>query len=233
MILRYPRAAMSDNTTAHPAAEYEREVALTIPFHAVIIDQAIDVALAAVPAPRRWLDTGCGPGRLVEAARARAGDAAFLLADPSSAMIDLARARHPDLPAGSFMCEGSHALPDVDRADVITAVLCHHYYEDAQGRIAALTRLRSLLAPGGVLVTVENVRAEGEAAHALQRSRWERWQRAQGRSEAVVEVQMAREGTRFFPLRASEVRAAIEAAGFAEVEMWWRAYNQVGFWARG
>src|SRR5215813_5980002 len=74
--------------------------------------RSVDVALCAVPTPRRWLDTGCGPGRLAELARQRAPGTAFVLADPSEAMLTLARARHPDLSAEHFLTAPSHELPD-------------------------------------------------------------------------------------------------------------------------
>ena len=53
-----------DNTTAHKASEYSHEVGRTIPFHAEMLAQAIDVGLAVRPDARRWLDTGAGPGTL-------------------------------------------------------------------------------------------------------------------------------------------------------------------------
>jgi len=222
---------MADNTTAHAAVEYEREVENTIPFHAVLLEKAVDVALSAVPAPRRWLDTGCGPGRLVEFALRRVPETAFFLADPSEAMLALARARHPDLPADRFLTAPSHELPDVEPFDVITAVQCHHYYPDPDGRAAAVRRCRALLRPGGALVVFENVRAESDPVHALQRARWAAWQRGRGREDAVIQAQLAREGTKFFPIRPSEHIALLAGAGFARVEMVWRAYGQAGFLA--
>ena len=222
---------MDDNTTAHPASAYEDEVRRTIPFHAVILEQAIDAALAVVPSPARWLDTGCGPGRLVELARARCPQATFFLADPAVAMLDLARARLPDLPADRFVLAPSHALPDLGAFDVITAVQCHHYYPEESGREDAVRRCRALLRPGGALVVFENVRAHSEVGHALQRRRWATWQRAQGRDEATVEAQLGREGTKFFPLRIRDHAAMLERVGFATVELVWRAYGQAGFLA--
>jgi SAM-dependent methyltransferase len=222
---------MGDNTTAHAAADYERGVADTIPFHAVLLEQAVDVALAAVPAPRRWLDTGCGPGRLAKLALLRAPGVTFFLADPSEAMIALARANNPALPADRFLAVPSHAFPDVEPFDVITAAQCHHYYPDPSGREEAVRRCRALLRPGGALVVFENVRAETDAAHALQRHRWAAWQRGRGREDAVVQAQLAREGTQFFPVRPSEHLALLARAGFAPVELVWRAYGQAGFLA--
>ena len=220
-----------DNTTAHKASEYESEVQRTIPFHDEILRTAIDVVLAVREDPARWLDTGCGPGKLVELARARSGKTEFWLADPSDAMLAIARARHPEVSAEHFIQKKTQELPALDAFDAITAIQCHHY-GDVEARLAALVRCRELLAPDGVLVTFENVRAETDFGHAIQRKRWADFQRSQGRDEASIEKQLAREGTAFFPIRVSEHLVLLARAGFAEVEIVWRAYGQAGFSAR-
>jgi tRNA (cmo5U34)-methyltransferase len=222
---------MGDNASAHDSASYETEVARTIPFHAELLRQAVDVALAAVPQPSRWLDTGCGPGRLVAEARVLAPDTAFFLADPSEAMLVLARQHNADLPEDRFLLAPSEGLPDVEPFEVVTAVQCHHY-GDAAARARAVARCRSLLLPGGALVVFENVRAETERGHELQRRRWAAWQRAAGRDQAAVDAQLAREGTKFFPIRVSEHVALLQRQGFESVEVVWRAYGQAGIVAR-
>jgi tRNA (cmo5U34)-methyltransferase len=222
---------MADNSTAHAASEYEAEVRRTIPFHDTLLDQAVDAALNVVPEPARWLDTGCGPGRLTAIARARAPRTAFWLADPAPAMLDLARARHAELGGDRFLLAPSEALPDAGPFDVITAVQCHHYYADPAGRESAVRRCRALLALGGALVVFENVHAETDRGHEMQRRRWAAFLHAEGRSREAVEAQLAREGTKFFPLRVSEHVALLERAGFTTVEVIWRAYGQAGFLA--
>jgi ubiquinone/menaquinone biosynthesis C-methylase UbiE len=110
---------MSDNTTPYAAKDYEAEVRRTIPFHSTVLEQAIDAALVAVPEPARWLDTGCGPGRLVALAHARAPRTGFWLADPSPAMLALARSRNAELGADRFLLAASETLPDAEPFDVI------------------------------------------------------------------------------------------------------------------
>jgi tRNA (cmo5U34)-methyltransferase len=219
---------VSDNTTAHKADEYEAEVHKTIPFHDEILKTAIDVVLASKPELKRWLDTGCGPGKLVEIAKARAPNVEYVLADPSAAMIAIAKARHAGLEG--FTC-ASADLPEMKPFDAITAVLCHHYL-DAEGRARSVERCRDRLAPGGVLVVFENVRAESDFGHAVQRKRWGDYQRSQGRDDAGVAQQQAREGTAFFPIRVSEHLALFARLGFENVEIVWRAYGQAGFSAQ-
>jgi len=216
-----------DNTTAFAAVDYEREVEQTIPFHAQLLAQAVEVALAAHPSPTRWLDTGCGPGRLAELARTRCS-AEFFFADPSEAMLAIARLRHSDVPEGNFFNVPSDRLPELAPLDVITAVQCHHYLDEG-------TRKRSVevcfarLRPGGVFVTFENVRAETDRGHALQRDRWAQWLRAHGRDEAYVTMQLAREDTHFFPIPVRRHLEVLAGVGFALVELVWRAYGQAGF----
>jgi tRNA (cmo5U34)-methyltransferase len=216
-----------DNTTSYAAVDYEREVARTIPFHAELLLQAVDAALAACSSPTRWLDTGCGPGRLVEIARARCA-AEFTFADPSGAMLAIARARHSDIPGERFLQVPSEELPPGVAFDVITAVQCHHYGDEA-ARERAVARCFESLAPGGVFATFENVRAETDAGHVIQGERWANWLRRHGRKEEAVLAQLAREGTKFFPIRVSQHLALFGRLGFAIVEPIWRSYSQAGF----
>ena len=220
-----------DNASAHSADDYAHEVKKTIPFHDQMIDLAIEVGFAAVPSATRWLDTGCGPGALVAEARRFAPDVAFVLADPAAAMLDLACARNPEIPAGNFLLFPSDALPDVAPFDVITAVQSHHYYADEGGRERALRRCLALLKPGGALIVFENVRAETDLGHALQRRRWAAFQHSQGRDVETVDAHLAREDVKFFPLRVSEHHALLKKIGFPIVETIWRAHSQAGFLA--
>jgi tRNA (cmo5U34)-methyltransferase len=207
--------------------DYEREVQSTIPFHACILQEAVDAALSVRPSPARWLDTGCGPGRLAEMVAARCS-AELTLADPSTAMLAIARARHPGIPAQRFLSMPSEALTAQSWFDVVTAIQCHHY-GDTAARAKAVARCFDALVPGGVFVVFENVRAETDAWQAVARQRWAAWQRARGRDETAVVQHLAREGTKFFPIRVSEHLALLSRTGFATVEVLWRAYSQAGF----
>jgi tRNA (cmo5U34)-methyltransferase len=219
---------MSPNLTFHPAAEYAREVPRVLPFHAVFHEQALEVAFAVSPGPRAWLDTGCGPGRLARAVRKRSPATELWLADPSDDMLAVAREANRDLPADRFVLEPTERLAGIGPFDVVTALLCHHYGDEA-ARARAIRRCRELLLPGGVYVTFENVRADTEEGHALQRRRWAAWQLAQGRTEAEVSEHLDREGKVFLPIRVSDNTRLLRDAGFRTVELIWRSYAQAGW----
>jgi ubiquinone/menaquinone biosynthesis C-methylase UbiE len=215
---------------AYSPNEYAQNARRILPFHQVIHAEAIDVVLSIHPAPTAWLDTGCGPGWLVEQARQRTPTTRFTLADPEPAMLDLARQRLPDFTPDQFVQAPSAQLP-AGRYDAVTAILCHHY-ADVDGRRRSIRRCREVLAPGGVLVIVENVRAETEGGHAIQRRRWASWQQREGgRTAQQAEAHLAREGTSYLPIPVSLHLRLLQEEGFATVELFWRSYAQAGFLA--
>lgn len=109
---------------------------------------------AGDPARGRALDLGCGAGRHLPVLAARHGT--LLAADPSAAMLERARAHHPDLPAVTYRRAGVLDLdPDADGVfDAILSVAVLHHAGDP-GRV--LPAVRALLAPGGRLVVVDMV----------------------------------------------------------------------------
>jgi tRNA (cmo5U34)-methyltransferase len=153
--------------------------------------------------------------------KARAPHLDLTIADPSEAMLALAS--HP-----KKILAASQDLPDdIGPFDVITAVQCHHY----GGREAAVKRCYELLGEKGVLVVFENVRPETDDGHAVQRARWAAWQKQAGRTPEEITQQLAREGTKFFPIRPSEHLELLRRTGFRTIELFFRAYGQAGFYA--
>ena len=111
-----------------------------------ILDLAGDVA------GRRILDVGCGAGPLLESLRDRG--AIVTGADPSIAMLELARQRLGDGAALHQAGLGGGPLPFPDGAfDDAIACLVLHNLEDWT---APLAELRRVLAPGGRLIVAVN-----------------------------------------------------------------------------
>ena len=86
-----------DNTTPHTSSNYDRHVRQTIPFYETMHREAVDLVHRTMPGASCWLDTGCGTGYLVELALPRFSGTQFLLADPSTAMLEQAALRFQDL----------------------------------------------------------------------------------------------------------------------------------------
>jgi tRNA (cmo5U34)-methyltransferase len=222
-----------DNTTAHSAETYDREIAQTIPFYETIHAETLGLVHAAHPDVRLWLDTGCGTGRLVERALPAFPTTRFVLADPSEAMLARARERLVGQERATLLpAAGTADLTPrlARRPDVITAVLAHHYL-DVPARQQAVRVCHDLLAEGGLFVTVEIIEPATKEGIHLGLVRWRRFQLDHGRSAEAVEAHIARYGTKVLPISLEAHIALLRGAGFRVVEPFWLSVMQAGFYA--
>jgi len=218
-----------DNATPHPAVAYDAGVRLTIPHYDAIHEAVLSFIEALPEPPRTWLDTGCGTGTLVARALPRFPETRFVVADPSLAMLAVARQRLSgprvavlppcgtgDLPSGCF--------------DVVTAIQCHHYLDHRERR-AAVAACFDRLRPGGIFVTSENVRPLSRTGLDLGLRYWARFQEQAGKSPSEVAAQLARFDREFFPITLEEHLRLYREAGFVAVEVLWCSYLQAVFYA--
>ena len=225
-----------DNSTSAIASEYDSHIRTVVPFYEMLTAEVFDLIAALKPAPEVWLDTGCGTGYLVEQALKLFPRTQFVLADPSSAMLDVAKSRLKDKGEGRV-----HFLPAANSSDlskftlkikpqVITAILCHHYLKKEE-KLGTIKTCYELLNNGGVYLTVEHTMALNEAARQINMARWRRFQLDQGRSEPEVDKHLARCGTAFFPITAAEQIQLLLTGGFHTAEVYWQSFVSSGFYA--
>jgi tRNA (cmo5U34)-methyltransferase len=229
-------ATPNDNATAHPAHQYDAEVRKVIPFYDSIQSETLDLVRSVAGEPALWVDTGAGTGALVERALAAFPRTRFVLADPSEAMLTQARLR-----LDGVSMERVTVLPAVDssglsqvkprlRAQVVTAVMCHHYSTPPERR-AAVQACYDILTPGGLLVVFENVECDSPRGREVGLARWRQFQLQQGRAPDVVDQHLARFGTELKPVRIAEHLELLRTVGFVTAEIFWRAHLQAGFYA--
>jgi tRNA (cmo5U34)-methyltransferase len=222
-----------DNATPHSAPEYDQKVRQTIPFYETLQKEAVDLVRAARPDVTCWLDTGCGTGYLVDLARPFFPNAQFILADPSEAMLALARQRLGSeqvrllKPAGS---EGLATRVKAAECQVVTAIQCHHYLRPPQ-REQAVRACFDTLEAGGLFVTFENITFASHQAVQIGLERWGQWQREAGRSPSTVAEHLKRFGTEYFPITVAEHLAMLKQTGFQFAEVFWLSQMQAGFYA--
>src|SRR4030042_4978070 len=222
---------INDNKTPHKSSEYDIKVRKTIPFYECIHQQTIDLIKTANPKVKKWLDTGCGTGFLIEKALPVFKDCIFMLADPSSEMLMTAKKRLKDYknieyldPVGTENME----LVRQKEYDVITAIQTHHYL-NRKDRIRATRNCYKLLKDNGIYVTFENIKPENDEILDFQLDRWMNFQLSEGRSKKDVAEHRKRFGVKYFPIKVSEHLELLNSIGFRIVEIFWLSYLQAGF----
>jgi ubiquinone/menaquinone biosynthesis C-methylase UbiE len=119
-------------------------------WHLLVAHRVADVALAAVPAPGRVLDVGCGTGALLRRLTARLPDAELAGVDPAPRMLAEARKR-----LGGVQLEQAAAerLPFADASfDLVVSAMSFDHWADQELGLAECARV---LRSGGSLVLAD------------------------------------------------------------------------------
>jgi tRNA (cmo5U34)-methyltransferase len=126
--------------------------------------------------------------------------------------------------------EGLLTHKDVLKPQVITAILCHHYYKKEQRRTATDICYR-LLDAEGVFISVENIMPDSIRGTQLGIERWKRFQVEHGKTSVMAEKHAARFNSEFFPITVNEHIKLLKETGFQTVELFWKSHIQAGFYA--
>jgi tRNA (cmo5U34)-methyltransferase len=206
-----------------------------MPFYDVMQSETIDIVKTVRPDVTQWLDTGCGTGTLVEAALRFFPDTTFVLTDPTELMLQAAVTR-----LKAFQGNRVQFLPltpsedllshqDVLKPQVITAILCHHYF-NREKRRSVTDVCCHLLDAGGVFVSVENIMPDSKQGTQMGIERWKRFQMEHGRTPIMAEKHAARFNIEYFPITITEHLDLLKKAGFKTAELFWKSHMQAGFY---
>lgn len=223
----------TNNSTPHKADTYDQQIYKTIPYYNCFHYETIQLVQTLALPPKRWLDTGCGTGTLVEQASSILPSTKFIMADPSESMLKQAREKLSHLQnrvsfmeaAGTEMLRGSMEEP----VDVITAIQAHHYLS-REGRRQATETCFYLLNQGGLYITFENIRPMTVEGTALGKTAWANFQIEQGKTPEAAAEHMKRFDKEYFPITIAEHIQLMKDVGFRTVEMLWYSKMQAGFY---
>jgi len=226
--------AKIDNSTSHLAAVYNTQVRSTIPYYDAFHEATINLIKATRIEPKKWLDTGCGTGTLVQKALPIFPETLFILADPSREMLKNAERKLANISNGRVQFldpVSTQNLPKrMDNPDVITAIQSHHYISRDE-RIRATEVCFELLTSRGVYVTFENISPLTNEGIKIGKENWKNFQLGNGRDLATVQKHMARFDFEYHPITIEEHLSLLRKVGFSTVEMLWYSYMQAGFYA--
>jgi tRNA (cmo5U34)-methyltransferase len=232
----FTMASPCDPKMPYNPVSYDAGIRRTLPYYDLFHIETMDLVRMVHPHPRVWVDTGCGTGSMVRSAVRVFPKTRFVLADPDPEMLLAVEAGIP--PSNRKRVEmlpstGSAGLSVYKgrlKANVVTAIQCHHYLSSG-ARLTAVKACRDLLAPGGLLVVFENIAPDTREGIRIGRKRWASFQMAHGKSRSEAAKHVGRYGKAFYPITLDAHLRLLRQVGFKTVELFWRSHLQAGFYA--
>jgi tRNA (cmo5U34)-methyltransferase len=212
------------------AEVFDDMLARSVPSYAQVIGMTGELLARSLRSGDRVYDLGCSTGNtLLELARRMEGlDLAYVGLDNSPAMIEKATRK------AELFCKSDRlrfVQEEITRAELeeAGAIILNYtlQFVAPERRRNFLCRVHAALRPGGLLILSEKVLAPGPELNRAFVDIHLDFKRAQGYSE--IEIARKREALEnvLLPLTAEENRALLAAAGFREIETFYRWFNFV------
>jgi len=207
-------------------SDLERGMAKRIVGYEELTDKVSDLISENVPDPHIWLDTGCGTGGLIRKNIRKFPKAQFVLADPSSDNIAIAKELMHGEQRCLYVTNPTDALNFGDSTlDVITAMFCHHYYEKIEDKKKAVSNCFRMLKKGGIYITAEHVRHEDQANNDAE---WISFMTGAGLPKEFAEEMIMRRDKEYFPLTESAHIELLKVCGFSDAKVFWSTCSDIG-----
>ena len=224
----------SDNATPHLAKIYDNQISDTIPYYSCFHEETINLVKAVRSDPKLWLDTGCGTGTLVRKCLDIFPSTMFLLADPSSEMLNEAKQKLAGLADNRIkflepVITQNISLKPALSVDIVTAIQSHHYLGEEERKIATEV-CHKVLKKGGIFITFENIKPLTETGVKIGKQSWSNYQLSWGKEQEQVEKHIKRFDVEYFPITIEEHLDLYKSCGFEVVEMLWFSCMQAGFY---
>lgn len=173
-----------------------------------------------------WLDTGCGTGGLIRSNIDRFPKTQFVLADPSSDNIATAKESMHGEQRCLYVTKPTHELNFGDSTlDAVTAMFCHHYYQNIDEKRKAIGNCFRMLKEGGIFITAEHVRHDD-----IDKSDegWIAYMKDAGLPDEFAYEMVSRRDREYFPLTESEYLELLIDCGFHRAEVFWMTCSDIG-----
>ncbi len=219
---------MNDNKSAFSSVEYDRKIKQTLPYYDEFYEQVIELVKIFNYNTVRWLDIGCGTGKMGSVAFENLDIERFVFCDSSDEMIRIAKERFKCHNAEFSVCD-IKKLSYANEFNVITAIQVNHYLHIDE-RKTALQKCYEALENNGLFISFENFAPFTDLGKTVYLEKWKRYQMKQGKSLEECENHIKRYGKDYFPISISENIELMQNCGFKAVEILWLSNMQVGIW---
>ena len=211
-------------------SDLERGMAKRIVGYEELMRKVSDKISENVPEPHILLDTGCGTGGLIRSNIGRFPKSQFVLADPSSDNIAIAKQLMNGEQRCLYVTVPTDKLNFGDSTlDVVTAMFCHHYYQDIEDKKKAISNCFRMLKKDGLYITSEHVRHDDQESADKE---WISFMTGAGLPEEFAIEMISRRDREYFPLTESAHIELLKGCGFSEIEVFWSTCSDIGIVAR-
>ena len=221
---------MKENSTPFDVAEYDRQIKRTLPFYEEMFQQVVDIVRILNLQSLRWLDVGCGTGKMARTVLDNFDIQKMVCIDVEQEMLERVESLRDDEKVEFLQCD-VRQLPYQEMFDIVTAIQVNHYFKK-NDRIAAIKNCYDALAENGIYISFENFAPDSEEGAGLYLERWKQFQIANGKTKEEADLHIKRYGQNYFPISISESIGLLKDCGFHMVEIFWVSYMQVGILAR-
>lgn len=203
------------------ADAYDLQIRRFIPHYDEMIATGVEVLAALAPVDGHILDLGGGTGALSSAVLAGLPASRVTLLDVDADMLAEARRRLAGF-GDRVSFQRASFLDPLPQADAVVASLALHHVHDLDTKTALYRAIYDALSPGGMMLNLDAAVSEGARLNGLVFDRMALRMGDHGISDAEARGHFASwaEEDRYFPLDAE--LGALRAAGFDEVECFWR-----------
>lgn len=221
---------MKENSTPFDVAEYDRQIKRTLPFYEEMFQQVVDIVRILNLQSIRWLDVGCGTGRVASTVLDNFDIQKMVCIDVEQEMLERAESLCDDEKVEFLQCD-VRQLSYQEMFNIVTAVQVNHYFKKDE-RVAAIKKCYDSLVENGIYISYENFAPDSEEGARLYLERWKQFQIANGKTKEEADLHIKRFGQNYFPISISESIGLLKDCGFRMVEILWVSYMQVGILAK-
>ena len=218
---------MNDNKSAFRSNDYDKKITQTLPFYELFYEQIIELVKIFNHNAVKWLDIGCGTGKMGSVAFENIDIEKFVFCDSSEEMIGIAKTRFKNHNTEFSVCNVQE-LAYIDEF-YITAIQVNHYLRIEERKIA-LKKCYEALKDNGVFISFENFAPFTNLGKSVYLEKWKRYQMKHGKSFEECQKHINRYGKDYFPVSLSENLKQMRNCGFKVVEILWLSNMQVGLW---
>lgn len=221
---------MKENSTPFDVAEYDKQIKRTLPFYEEMFRQVVDIVRISNLQSIRWLDVGCGTGKMARTVLNNLDIQKMVCIDVEQEMLERAEGLCDDEKVEFLQCD-VRELSYQEMFDIVTAIQVNHYFKWVE-RVAVIKKCYNALKDDGIYISFENFAPDSEEGAGLYLECWKQFQIANGKSEQEAESHIGRYGQVYFPISISESIELLKNCGFRMVEILWMSYMQVGILAK-